>query len=519
VLKAAPGDQPDLLLTYRSNARAPLRLDLTRVRADEGGLLINPEGLFDRGTLVLDGREPSDGKLVFHAVARGIHADDPEEEAKKIDKAAKKLANKLKDTIARHDTDVAHLAGRTVTAIDIFGYKKTRKYVITREIRQRVGEPLDPAVVQKDITRLDNLSIFAQVRVAAREEEEGVRLEYQVKETPPVLPYPAMSFTEENGFSIGLGISAPNLTGRDITLSGRALFGGTTNYNAYFLWPWVPWSARDHFELGFFGAHVERRDDVRGFDETSDEFFPWVGRYLWGDKGRIKVGGILFRMQSDVPGITLSPDNDDQLHRIGFSLGWDSRDDWNLPHHGWLNEVQLIRTGGFLGGDGDWWTADFDVRRFQPINERDTLVLASLLTLQSGEAFVDVPDYMRYYVGGANSIRGYSVADSKTLSGKNQFLNTVEFRRTIRKPRRYDIIGLSFKLGLELAALADFGIAWDTSNQFAANRFRGGIGIGLRLLSPGAGMTRFDFAWSPEGGFQFHFGGASKMARSRFRIR
>ena len=258
---------------------------------------------------------------------------------------------------------------------------------------------------------------------------------------------------------------------------------------------------------------------MRGFNETSDEFFPWVGTYHWGEKGRIKVGGILFRMQSDVPGITLSPDNDDQLHRIGLSFGWDSRDDWNLPHHGWLNEVQLIRTGGFLGGDGDWWTADFDVRRFQPINERDTLVLASLLTLQSGEAFVDVPDYMRYYVGGANSIRGYSVADSKTLSGKNQFLNTVEFRRTIRKPRRYDIIGLSFKLGLELAALADFGIAWDTSNQFAANRFRGGIGIGLRLLHPGAGMTRLDFAWSPEGGFQFHFGGASKMARSRLRIR
>jgi outer membrane protein insertion porin family len=366
------------------------------------------------------------------------------------------------------------------------------------------------------VVRLNNLSIFAQVRVGAREEKDGVRLEYQVKETPPVLPYPAMSFTEENGFSIGLGISAPNLTGRDITLSGRALFGGTTNYNAYFLWPWV---TRDHLELGFFGAHVERRDDVRGFDEDSDEIFPWVGAYRFGDKGRIKVGGILFRMSSDVPGITLSPDNEDHLHRFGGSIGWDSRDDWNLPHHGWLNEFQLLRTGGIFGGDGDWWTADFDVRRFQPLGEWDTLVLASLLTLQSGEAFVDIPDYMRYYVGGANSIRGYSVADSKTLSGKNQFLNTVEFRRTIRKPRRYDIIGLSFKLGLELAALADLGIAWDTSNQFAANRFRGGIGIGLRLLHPGAGMTRLDFAWSPEGGFQFHFGGASKMARSRFRIR
>jgi len=49
------------------------------------------------------------------------------------------------------------------------------------------------------------------------------------------------------------------------------------------------------------------------------------------------------------------------------------------------------------------------------------------------------------------------------------------------------------------------------------NNCRAGMGIGLRLLEPGSGMTRFDFAWSPEGGFQFHFGGASKMARQRLR--
>ena len=126
---------------------------------------------------------------------------------------------------------------------------------------------------------------------------------------------------------------------------------------------------------------------------------------------------------------------------------------------------------------------------------------------------------MRYYLGGANTIRGHSVEDSKQLSGKNQYLGTVELRQTVLQPRRFDIFKWSFSFGLELAALGDIGIAWDTSNQFALNRFRGGFGLGLRLLTPGTGMTRFDFAWSPEGGFQFHFGGASKMARSRLRLR
>ena len=198
-------------------------------------------------------------------------------------------------------------------------------------------------------------------------------------------------------------------------MSGRALFGGTNNYNILAEYPWI---SGNHVSLGFFGAHIERTDEVRGFNETSDEELPWIGTYFAGDRGRLKAGPSYFRMQSDVDGVTLSDDNDDHLYRLGLAVGWDTRDSWTVPHHGWLNELQVFRTGGFLGGEGDFWTVDVDARRFQPIGKKRTLVLASLLTVQSGEAFVDVPSYMRYFLGGANTIRGYSVEDSKTLSGK-----------------------------------------------------------------------------------------------------
>ena len=256
---------------------------------------------------------------------------------------------------------------------------------------------------------------------------------------------------------------------------------------------------------------------MRGFKENSDEVTPWIGTYFAGDRGRFKGSLSYFRMRSDVDGITLGEDNDDRLHRIGLAVGWDTRDSWNLPHRGWLNELQVFRTGGFLGGEGDFWTVDVDIRRFQPLGKLNrTLVLSSLLTLQSGEAFVDVPSYMRYHVGGANSLRGYSVEDSKLLSGKNQYLGTVEVRQTILEPRRYDILKWSFSFGLGVALIGDVGYAWD--DDFDWGGFKGGVGIGVRLLKPG-GMTRFDFAWSPEGGFQFHFGGGSKMARQRLRLR
>jgi outer membrane protein insertion porin family len=473
--------------------------------------MVDPGGTISRGTLVFEARDAGEDRLIFYGVAHDTIEGQPQEDLERIEKAVWKLVRELRKNIRRFEPDLHPFEGRAVAAINVVGFKKTREYVIRREIRSRVG--LELSVVEDDVVRLRNLSLFSQVRVDAEKGDDGIHLEFQLKESPPVIPYPAVAFTEENGFSIGLGLSASNVTGRDISASGRALFGGTNNYNLLAKWPWV---TGNHVELGFMAAHVERADEVRGFNETSNEILPWVGTYFAGDSGRFKVGPSLFRMQSDVPGITLSPDNDDQLHRLGLSVGWDTRDSWNLPRHGWLNEFLVWKTGGALGGDGDFWTVNFDLRRFQQLSERNTLVLASLLTVQPGE----IPEYFRYYLGGANTVRGYSVEDSKTLSGKNQYLGTVEFRHILMPPHRFDFFDKwSFRFGLELAALGDIGIAWDTSNQFAANRLRGGVGIGLRLLHPGAGMTRFDFAWSPEGGFQFHFGGASKMARSRLRLR
>ncbi len=41
----------------------------------------------------------------------------------------------------------------------------------------------------------------------------------------------------------------------------------------------------------------------------------------------------------------------------------------------------------------------------------NTLVLSSLLTLQSGQVGRDLPQYMDFHLGGADSLRGYTVDD------------------------------------------------------------------------------------------------------------
>jgi len=412
---------------------------------------------------------------------------------------------------------LAQWKGCVVRTIDLSGNKHTKEQVVRREIQTQVGEPIDLDLLAHDLVRLENLSVFADVRVEAEDAgSDGVKLLFVFRESPPFIPFPAYAYTEENGFSIGAGISGGNIDGRAIRLVGRAFFGGTTQYWMKFNWPWA-WG-NDHQSIDAFVARLDRDDLLRGFEERSTELTPTVSRYL-GDHGRLFLSYSNFRMQSNVPGITVSPDNDDTLHRVGVKLGLDTRDSWGNPRRGWKNELEVWKTGGFLGGDADFWTVSADVRRWIPTARRQKLLLAGLVSLQSGTYGEDVPAYMDYRIGGANSVRGHPVELGQELYGKNQMFGTAEYSLTLSPLRRWDVWKLSFRLGFDLAVFGDLGVVWSEPGELNARRTRGGVGVGLRILVPGTEMTRLDVGWSRAGGFQLHFAPWSKPTAQRGRLR
>jgi outer membrane protein insertion porin family len=407
---------------------------------------------------------------------------------------------------------LAQHQGRTITAIAIEGHRVTRDDVIRREIHSAVGDPLRTDVVMDDVQRLDNLSVFAQIQVDAQPFEHGVRVVYRLKEMPSWVPFPGFSYTEQDGFSAGVKVSALNLAGRAISLSANAYFGGAEQYTARVAWPWI---GGNHVSTEFYGALINRTDTLNEFEETSYELTPEVGAWL-GEHGRLKGKLSFFRMQSDVDGKTLSPDNDDHLFRFGLSVGWDSRNSWRFPRGGWQNEIELWRTVG----DGSFWSVNLDSRRWIPVTGRQRLMLSGLASLQSGTVDEDVPGYLIYRMGGANSIRGYSIEDlGRRLYGKNQLIGTAEYSFNLLPLRRWDIWKFALSLGLDFALFTDLGIAWSESRDLAAHRARAGVGAGFRLLVPGLEMTRFDVAWSEEGGFQFHFASGTKPVMQRRRLR
>jgi outer membrane protein insertion porin family len=409
-------------------------------------------------------------------------------------------------------------AGRTVRAVEIPPGLRTKEYVIRREIRTRVGQPFDPATLREDVQRLENLSIFAEVTVAVTADTtDGVGVGFGFREMPLFVPMLAFRYTEEDGFSIGPGVSSLNLGGRAVALSGRAYFGAADQFWGRVTWPWI---AGNHVSFEAYAAHLSRFDVRNEFHETSDEIYARAGRYL-GDHGRLAARAWFLQMHSDEDGITLSPDDMDQLFGLYVTAGLDTRDSWRMPRSGWQNEVELGKVGGFLPGEGDFESLVLDVRRWMPTGRTTKLQLSGLLSIQSGTVGVDVPTYMRYQIGGANSVRGYPVqGPAEALAGRNQLIGTAEHSFTIRPVRRYDVFGWSFSVGLDAVALADAGLAWNSEAEFALDRVRTGFGGGLRLLVPGSEMLRFEVAWDARGDeIQFHFASGSKAVAQRSRNR
>ena len=406
------------------------------------------------------------------------------------------------------------LDGAIVQQVTWTGTRVTKDRTVSRELETRVGEALDSTTVQKDVQRLENLGIFADVQVVATAVDGGVAVEYRLVEMPSYIPYVAFKYTEENGFSIGPALSAGNLFGRDIALSGRALFGGTTTFQIELEQPWI---TGNHVSLNLTAARLVRDDRVRGFEETSWELTPWVGTYI-GRHGRLAGTVSWFQMGSDRDSVTLAADNRDDLIRVGVKLGWDSRDSWRVPHHGWRNEIEAMKTGGFMGGDGDYWTLIVDLQRYQPVG-RHTLAIGALTTLQTGTVGVDIPGYMGFTMGGANTIRGYDVEVlGRDIFGKNQLIGTVEYQHVLVPVRPWRILRWSFAVGLQAAAFADIGTAWNESDQFRSDRSRVGGGVGLRVIVPNSELIRLDAALG-EVHVYFHFAPWAKFTAQRFRLR
>ena len=399
--------------------------------------------------------------------------------------------------------------GKTVSDIRVHTVAPRLEAKVISELVSRVGQPYLAEDASKDRERLDRLGMFSAVEIRPVVAGDTVVLEVEVAQTLRYLPLVSLGISDEDGASVGGGLKSADFLGTGYSLSSAARFGGSTQVEVIAEDRWV--SDTPFSQLQFF--YLDRNNTLDSFDERSMEFDLRLGGYV---TETATVGGTagLMSLRSDTAAATLSSGERDTVLTLGAFVGQDSVDSRSSPHRGWLNELALAR---YFGSGAGFWRLTADVRRFQPMSPRQTLVLSSLTTLQTGRPEVDIPIYRDFHIGGANTIRGW---DLDTVSGKNEHISTAEYRYTVVEPTDFTVFGASFYAGLQVAAFTDVGIAWNDADGLSTAQIVDGYGVGLRLLLPFVDIVRIDFAFGqPDKGVQRHFGVLEKATMQRRRVR
>ena len=395
--------------------------------------------------------------------------------------------------------------GTTIAAVTVTGLRRIKESVVHEQIESRPGMPYRQAVVDEDRVRLDRLGVFSDISLTPVTVGDALHINVAVVETLRVLPAVSIAVTDENGTSAGPVLKLLSVRGRPHEMSITARFGGSTLFEFSETSPELTRAPLWHSAKI---ALRERYNKLDEFNERSIDVESRLGKRL---SERFKAGAIvqLYQVRSDEAGITLSPDDIDTIVSTGAVADYDSRNSRRDTSNGWWNSADAF----WRTGTGGYATIDVDIRRYQRLANRHGVIATSLLTVQSGAADV-VPSYMDFSIGGSNTVRGWGF---NARRGKNQFINSLEYRYTAVETKAFRVFGVGLYAGLAVAVFGDAGSAWSSSGEFSPGVIGGG-GIGLRVFVPFVSMIRLDFALG-DGDLHTHFGISEKALAQRNRVR
>lgn len=394
----------------------------------------------------------------------------------------------------------------SVNRVRIEGNTKTKDIVIRRELRTYPGEPFNGAELKKSKERLFNLGYFEEVQFDVEDTSDPnlKDLVVTVKEA------------KTGEFSFGGGFSSidrllgfvqvrqrnfdwtkwPGFTGGGQDLRLRVEVSEVRN-NGEISWT-DPWFLGNPFSFGFDIYHRESdrsRSSGFFFDESRTGFALRLGKDLT-DYDRI---GLTYRFDNvEIEGIPAeaSPDlraeeGENNISSLTFGYTRDTRNNKFVPSDGYLLQGAAEAAGGPFGGDKDFWKlTGLGASYFKHF---DILVLELKVRGGIADAYDNteqVPIFERFFVGGANTVRGYrerriGPRDPGTrdpIGGDAYWVGNAEYTFPI------------FPNVIKGAVFYDVGAAYLDTTDIGDGDIAQGAGVGVRIKTP-IGPVKLDLGY------------------------
>lgn len=403
-------------------------------------------------------------------------------------------------------------AGSAITFgnIAIEGLSHTRESVVLREVRLKTGDVYSRQRIierQQDLynsglftlVRMDPVYADTNSRAATRMADLNVRV---VERRPSYIGFytgagqdPDRDLTLDYALEWGsrnwLG------TGRQWALTAKSGFVVVTEWRVLhhrfagrYTEPWIfglrlPTSLTLAYEPGVRSPTQDYRIEKMSGELNVTRRFRRFNR-IWSSLvyERVNIYGIPQEQRQsllDEAGITIK-------RRWKLALERDTRPNLFLPAAGARTRLDVDYVGGLLGGASDFYKVDFSWARYQVIST--PTILATRLRvgwagLHSGGK--PIPTIDRFYLGGANSIRGYSE-------------NSVGPVDTLGVPTGGRVIALAnFELRTPIAGklwftlFGDVGDNWPTFHEVSLKEVLISVGVGGQYVAP-VGPIRLDYA-------------------------
>jgi len=411
-----------------------------------------------------------------------------------------------------------------VDEVKITGLHKTKLHVVTREMRLKKGEYYSGDALQKDYYRIINTDLFADVSPAIVAKSPGlidITLNVEEKRSGNVSVF--VGYSSRNSLVGGAEIVESNFMGRGQGISLRWDTGGLANRNSFEVGFSEPWLDSKHTSLSVsaydktvyrFAQNISSIGTTVG--DGSDYYEVHTGAQATVSRpfGEAYRGSVGLRFDSvKLPSLTLNPDDAAALQKgpilvASTRMTHNTRDIDLDPASGGYEVYSLdigradlkpvLESGtatAAVVGVVNFQKLQIDVRRYLSLggprkNAKDRRTTVAV-RLAGGTTGGTSPFFEQYFVGGAETLRGYN---EDRFWGKNMLLGSVE----LRAPLAPSLTGVVF---------VDAGDAW--GGPYAGVKFADfeqhngfspsvGFGIGLRVVTP-IGPIRIDQGFGREG--------------------
>ena len=385
----------------------------------------------------------------------------------------------------------------------IEGVFRTKAVFITRELRVREGDVYNPAKIRETVRRLNQSGLYESVtfrRLDPKSDDPIQNMQLAVIETSAKdvkfgVGYSTerglkglVEYADKNVFNFGgkgaaraevsldqktFGIAQPKLT---LQYQQPHFFTQDTTLVAVLY---------DDIQKDNASFNIERRGGRLAVRRNvTDTFAASLGYYFeQADPTNVKATAQLSELDAQILNIA----------GVDMQLTWDRRDDVIQPRQGGLAQLYLRTANTALGAETNFFELNAQTNAYLPL-WRNFLLAGALngKLIQPTQGAAGIPIYNRYFLGGENTVRGFSKdgvgpaaadanGDQVYLGGDRLLRLNVELRFPI-----YSVLG-----GV---IFFDAGANWLHADGFSSENIREAVGLGLRVATP-VGPLRIDYGW------------------------